>query len=207
EVLVAEEFNAPPQVLRCPLRRYPKRAFNAKQAEASLCRQFGTHSLAPFGCEGLDIAVAAAGVVLDYVQTTQRSALAHVQALEVEHEDGFVRMDAATRRNLEISETLRGEPAPTLLSVLDTCATAMGSRWLRHALHHPPRDRSEAARRHGAIAELLGEGDGRVLGGLRSALRGIADVDRITARVALRSARPRDLAALRDSLARLPELH
>jgi DNA mismatch repair protein MutS len=155
------------------------------------------------------LAVAAAGALFQYARATQMRALGHVTALTVEHEGSYLRLDAATRRNLEISETLRGQPAPTLLSQLDVCATAMGSRWLRHCLHHPLADRSAAAARHAAVAELLGpdnaggNGPGATL---RTQLRGIADVERITARVALKNARPRDLSSLRDSLARLPEL-
>src|SRR5690606_29017019 len=185
ELLVAEDFSAPAQLVRCPLRRYPKRAFDAKRATATLCRHFGTHSLAAFGCDGLDAAVAAAGVVLDYVQTTQRSALAHVQALEVEHADGFVRMDAATRRNLEISETIRGEPAPTLFAVLDTCQTAMGSRWLRSALHQPLRDSQAVRERLEAVAQLLGDAAGGPYQRVRAALGRFADIERIGARIAL----------------------
>ena len=113
-------------------------------------------------------------------------------------------MDAATRRNLELTETLRGEPAPTLFSLLDDCATGMGSRLLRHWLHHPLRDRAVLA-----DAPRGGGRTDRALGRARRStklLRRIADVERITARIALKSARPRDLSGLRDSLALLPEL-
>ena len=195
------------QQLAPVLRKLADWQFDGETGERLLTGHFGTRDLVGFGVEEMPVALGAAAALFDYAKATQRQSLEHVTGLRVERETEYLRLDAATRRNLEITETLRGEPAPTLLSLLDHCATSMGSRWLRHALHHPLRDRFEAARRHGAIAELLGEGDGRVLGSLRSALRGIADVDRITARVALRSARPRDLAALRDSLARLPELH
>ena len=109
-------------------------------------------------------------------------------------------MDAATRRNLEITETLRGTSGPTLFRLLDECATSMGSRLLRHWLHHPPRAHSLVQSRQSAIA-TLGEPTA-----LRSQLRSIADVERIAARIALKSARPRELAALRDTLARLPML-
>src|SRR5690606_3550154 len=136
----------------------------------------------------------------------QRSALAHVQALEVEHADGFVRMDAATRRNLEISETIRGEPAPTLFAVLDTCQTAMGSRWLRSALHQPLRDSQAVRERLEAVAQLLGDAAGGPYQRVRAALGRFADIERIGARIALRSARPRDLAGLRDALLRLPAI-
>jgi DNA mismatch repair protein MutS len=115
-------------------------------------------------------------------------------------------MDPATRRNLELTETIRGEPAPTLFSLLDTCVTGMGSRLLRHTLHHPLRDRVALTSRLGAVATLAGgpgDAPGRALHGV---LRQCADVERITARIALKSARPRDLAGLRETLERLPQL-
>ena len=120
--------------------------------------------------------------------------------VRLERDGDFLRLDASTRRNLELTETLRGEPAPTLLSLLDTCATCMGSRWLRHALHHPLRVRDSSTLRHDAVTALIGDrGDGPC-NAVRERLRGIADIERITARIALNSARPRDLSSLRDSL-------
>ena len=112
------------------------------------------HSLAGFGCEDLRPAIAAAGALLEYARKTQGQALSHVNALRPERADDYVRMDAATRRNLELTETLRGTPAPTLYSLLDGCATGMGSRLLRHWLHHPLRDRAVLANRHEAVEEL-----------------------------------------------------
>ncbi len=108
----------------------------------------------------------AAGALLEYARTTQGTAIAHVKALTVEHERAYVRMDPATRRNLELTETIRGEPAPTLYSLLDTCATGMGSRFLRHALHHPLRDRAVLAARHDAVASLIGTASNRLRGAL-----------------------------------------
>ncbi|MFA5916095.1 MAG: DNA mismatch repair protein MutS, partial [Burkholderiales bacterium] len=158
--------------------------------------------LAGFGCEDLHPAIAAAGALLEYAKKTQGQALSHVNALRPERADDYVRMDAATRRNLELTETLRGTPAPTLYSLLDGCATGMGSRLLRHWLHHPLRDRAVLANRHEAVEELAQSASAA----LRDALRRIADVERISARIALKSARPRDLSGLRDSLAALPAL-
>ncbi|MGH8663198.1 MAG: DNA mismatch repair protein MutS [Burkholderiales bacterium] len=206
EIILPEELDLSALSPKCALRRYPKRDFDARRATDILCRHFQIHSLDAFGCEGLDAAVAAAGVLLDYVRTTQRSALAHVQAIEVEHDDAFVRMDAATRRNLELSETLRGEPAPTLFAVLDACATAMGSRWLRNALHHPLRDNAQVRERLDAVAQLRGGSGGGPYERVQRALARIADIERISARIALKSARPRDLAGLRDALLRLPAI-
>ena len=226
EVLVPDGLALPLLDALAPAqRRLADWQFDAETGARLLTTHFGTRDLAGFGVEDLPVALGAAAALYDYAQATQRQTLAHVTGLVVERESEYLRLDAATRRNLELTETLRGEASPTLLSLLDTCVTSMGSRWLRHALHHPLRERAEPAARHAAVAELAGaaEGemavagsqgtslalsgrDGRIAFAVRSALRGVADVDRITARIALRSARPRDLSALRESLVRLPEL-
>jgi len=177
--------------------------FDARAAANALAEHFGSRDLAGFGVHDEELALAAAGALYRYAQATQLQALAHVTQLTVEREGSFLRLDAATRRNLEISETLRGEAAPTLLSLLDTCATSMGSRWLRHCLHHPLTERSIPRSRHEAVAALIGDAGNGPFAALAKALSGFADIDRITARIALKSARPRDLSSLRDSLARL----
>ena len=203
EVLIPDGLRLPLLDQLAPsLRRLADWQFDAETARRLLTAHFGTRDLAGFGADEMPVALAAAAALFDYARATQRQALAHITALTAERDSAYLRLDAATRRNLELTETLRGEAAPTLLSLLDTCATSMGSRWLRHALHHPLRDRSIAAHRHAAVAEL-GEGPAEIT---RRVLRGVSDVERITARVALRSARPRDLSALRDSLGRLAEL-
>ena len=184
------------------LTRLPEWHFDYAAARQQLLKHFNVHSLAGFGCEELRPAIAAAGALLEYARKTQGQALSHVNALHPERADDYVRMDAATRRNLELTETLRGTPAPTLYSLLDGCATGMGSRLLRYWLHHPLRDRAVLANRHEAVEELA-QAAGTAL---REALSRIADVERISARIALKSARPRDLAGLRDSLAALPRL-
>ena len=235
EVLVPDGLALPLLDALAPAqRRLADWQFDAETGARLLTAHFGTRDLAGFGVEDLPVALAAAAALYDYAQATQRQTLAHVTGLVVERESETLRLDAATRRNLELTETLRGEASPTLLSLLDTCVTSMGSRWLRHALHHPLRDRAVPAARQAAVAELVGTAEaemsedtggavepdldtasaglalagreGRMAFALRSALRGVADVDRITARIALRSARPRDLSALRESLLRLPEL-
>ncbi|WP_408634134.1 DNA mismatch repair protein MutS [Pseudazoarcus pumilus] len=207
EVLIPDGLTLPLLDTLAPTtRRLPDWQFDAANGTRLLTAHFATQDLAGFGADELDTGLAALAALFEYASGTQRQALQHVTTLTVEHESATLRLDAATRRNLELTETLRGEASPTLLSLLDCCATSMGSRWLRHALHHPLRERAHAAQRHATVAELIGDGDGRRLGDVRSALRGIADVDRITARVALRSARPRDLAALREALAALPSL-
>ena len=134
--------------------RQPDWFFEFDSAKRLLCDHFQVASLAGFGAEGLKPAVAAAGALLQYARTTQSGALPHVQALTVEVESAYLGLDAATRRNLELTETLRGQPAPTLLSLLDRSVTSLGSRLLRHALHHPLRDRTLPAARHLAVAEL-----------------------------------------------------
>ncbi|WP_297361606.1 DNA mismatch repair protein MutS [Thauera sp.] len=231
EVLVPDGLALPLLDALAPAqRRLADWQFDGETGARLLSTHFGTRDLAGFGVDALPVALGAAAALYDYAQATQRQTLGHVTGLIVERESAYLRLDAATRRNLELTETLRGEASPTLLSLLDTCITSMGSRWLRHALHHPLRERAEPAARHAAVAELVGaaEGDmndgaarqtgtatesfalagrdGRIAAEVRLALRGVADVDRITARVALRSARPRDLSALRESLARLPKL-
>ena len=185
--------------------RQPDWYFDFDSAKRLLCDQFEVASLAGFGAEGLKPAIAAAGALLQYAQATQSGKLPHLRGLTVEIEGAYLGLDLATRRNLELTETLRGQPSPTLFSLLDNCVTSMGSRLLRHTLHHPLRDRSIPAARHGAVEALLDD-YGRLAGEARKALRGIADIERIAGRIALRNARPRDLASLRESLARLPEL-
>ncbi|HEX5393515.1 MAG TPA: DNA mismatch repair protein MutS [Rhodocyclaceae bacterium] len=200
EILFADGSALVPD-FKASLKRLPDWHFDTESAARQLCEHFGTRDLAGFGVDGPGPALAAAGALFQYARATQMQSLAHVTGLTVEHESAYLRLDAATRRNLELTETLRGEPAPTLLSLLDTCATSMGSRWLRHCLHHPLANRTQAAARHDAVAALLDR-----LDPVRDALRGFADVERITARIALKNARPRDLSSLRDSLHRLTEL-
>ena len=181
------------------LRRLPEWHFDTHAGAHALAEHFGTHDLAGFGLGGDELALAAANALFRYAQSTQTQALAHINGIFVERESAFLRLDAATRRNLELTETLRGEPAPTLLSLLDDCATGMGSRWLRHCLHHPLTDRAELATRHAAVADLVDRVEP-----CAGSLRGIADIERIAARIALKNARPRDLSGLREALARLP---
>ena len=188
------------------LKRLPPWQFDPDGATRALTQQFETHDLSGFGAASLTAAVGAAGALLEYARATQGTAIEHVRSLVVEQERHYLRIDPATRRNLELTETIRGEPAPTLFSLLDSCATTMGSRLLRHTLHHPLRDRAALAARLNAVSLLGGNGDGAVpCENIRQLLKNCADVERITARVALRSARPRDLTALRETLRALPE--
>jgi len=175
--------------------------FDVDSGRKRLLGQLGAASLAGYGVEDMSLAIGACGALLDYAKKTQGQALAHVNAVSAERAAEYVRLDAASRRNLELTATLRGEPAPTLFSQLDRCATGMGSRLLRHWLHHPLRDRETVARRHDAVETLQGRTDA-----IHATLRRVADVERITARIALKSARPRDLSGLRDSAGLLPSL-
>jgi DNA mismatch repair protein MutS len=185
--------------------RRPDWHFDHEAAGRELCAQFATASLAGFAADGLRPAIAAAGALLRYAKATQTRALPHLRALTVERDATFLGLDTATRRNLDLTETLRGQTAPTLCSALDNCVTAMGSRLLRHALHHPLRDPALPTARHAAIAMLLDDG-GPGVRALRQTLRGFADIERIVGRIGLYTARPRDLASLRDSLCRLDDL-
>jgi DNA mismatch repair protein MutS len=181
--------------------RLPAWHFDVEAGKKRLLKQLGAATLAGYGCDDLTLAIGACGALLDYAARTQGQALAHVTAVTAERAGEYVRLDAATRRNLELTETLRGEPSPTLFSLLDECATGMGSRLLRHWLHHPLRDRAILAARHDAVAAL-----GEKFHEVQKQLRQFSDVERITARLALRNVRPRELAGLRDSLALLEEM-
>ncbi|HET7136067.1 MAG TPA: DNA mismatch repair protein MutS [Casimicrobiaceae bacterium] len=204
EWLVADD--APPLALRgrAAVRTVPAWHFDAANAGRALARQLGTLDLASFGVDRAPLAVGAAGALLAYASATQQGALAHVRLLHVESQTEFVGLDAATRRNLEITQTLAGDREPTLYSLLDGCATAAGSRRLRHWLTQPLRDASRAAARHDAIEAIAG--DTRRAGEIASLLARSVDVERVVSRIALGSARPRDLSGLRDTLARLPAL-
>jgi DNA mismatch repair protein MutS len=208
EVLVADDCNdAGLEASGAVIKRLGAWQFDRDAAHRVLVRHFETRGLSGFGADELGPALGAAGALFEYARATQSESIAHVRSLAVERDSEYVRMDAATRRNLEISETLRGDPDPTLLSLLDTCATAMGSRWLRHALHHPLRDRAVVAARLDAVAVLRGESAEGPYRKLHEALRQVNDVERITARIALRNARPRDFSALRETLTALPALN
>jgi DNA mismatch repair protein MutS len=180
----------------------PAWQFDSALGERKLCDQLGVASLQGFGADGLPLAHAAAGALLAFAEQAQGRTLSHVRSVAVERASDLIDLPAATQRNLELVQTLRGADSPTLLSLLDTCRTGMGSRQLRQWLLQPPRDRAVAIDRHGSIEALLG-GD---LDRLRDALRAVSDVERITARIALRQVRPRELAGLRSTLADLPVL-
>jgi DNA mismatch repair protein MutS len=234
EILFAES-TAAPQFKNAANKSLPDWHFDRDTAHRALCQQFATIDLAGFGCEDFTVGLEAAGALLGYAKLTQGQSIAHIRSAQVYHADEYVRMDAATRRNLEITQTLRGEPAPTLLSLLDTCATNMGSRLLAHWLHHPLRNRTTLQARLDAVEQLnsitpnpsqpplvrggagtgsatvtsldKGRPGGVLFRSVHDHLKPSVDVERITARIALRSARPRDLSGLRETLKTLPQLH
>jgi DNA mismatch repair protein MutS len=206
ELLVADDSGNLPELGIDALHR-PIWHFDPASAYRLLLTQFGTRDLRGFGCEDLSAAIGAAGALLQYVQETQKALMPHLTGVKVEEPEETLILDPSTRRNLEIDRRLSGETENSLLHVFDSCITAMGSRALARWLLRPLRDRSELDARYGAIANLLDhERDHQRLSALRDKLRNVADLERILARCALRSARPRDLAGLRDTLALLPEL-
>jgi DNA mismatch repair protein MutS len=187
---------------RLTLALRPAWSFDAGLGERKLCEQLQVASLSGWGAQALTEALAAASALLDYAEHTQGRALSHVRQLQVAKPQELIELPATTRRNLELTQTLRGESAPTLFSLLDTCLTGMGSRLLKRWLLEPPRDRGPARQRLQAITTLrqgLAEP-------LRAALKGTSDVERITARTALRQVRPRELVALGLTLARTHEI-
>ncbi|BBL70640.1 DNA mismatch repair protein MutS [Methylogaea oryzae] len=204
EILVSEDQPLPAALAsRKGLTKRPPWHFEPESARQLLLRQFQVKDLAGFGCEELAAAVAAAGCLIQYVRDTQQSALGHLQGIRVETGEDTILLDAASRRNLELDFHPSGRHDLTLFGVLDRTATAMGSRLLRRWLHRPLRDRLVLNARFDAVESLL---QSRSHDNLRDVLRGIGDLERIAARIALRSARPRDLAVLRDSLGLVPGL-
>ncbi|CDH43244.1 DNA mismatch repair protein mutS [Candidatus Contendobacter odensis Run_B_J11] len=202
ELLISEEFNPPGSWRQHPgLRRQAPWHFDPDSAKRALGTQFAVRNLDGFGCADQPVAVAAAGCLLQYVKDTQRSALPHLTHIRVERHDDSVILDAASRRNLELEHSLSGRHEHTLIGILDRCVTPMGGRLLRRWTHRPLRDRVILGQRQDSLRQLLDNGGYDYLRGL---LRGTGDVERILARVALKSARPRDLIALADALARLP---
>jgi DNA mismatch repair protein MutS len=202
ELLINDDFSAPHLVESVKgLRRQPPWEFDQDNARRLLNKQFGTKDLSGFGCEQLSAAISAAGCLLQYAQETQRAALPHIRAISHEQQDQSVLLDAATRRNLELDTNLNGGMENTLLSVLDNTTTAMGGRLLCRWINRPLRDLQLLQGRQQAIASLR---NNYLYESLREWLNQVGDMERILGRVALRSARPRDLTRLKESLAALP---
>ncbi len=204
ELLLPEDYQLPAGVpSQRGITHRPVWHFDHETAVRLLTRQFGTRDLGGFGCADQTLSIAAAGSLLQYVEDTQRSALPHLRGLTVERREDAIIIDAATRRNLELDHSLSGQSQHTLAGILDRTTTPMGSRMLRRWLNRPLRDIEQVRARHNATAQLL---ETHRYTELRDELGAIGDIERILARIALKSARPRDLATLRDSLAALPGL-
>lgn len=180
----------------------PEWHFDLENGKKILLTQLGVASLNGFNAESCTMAIGAAGALLQYAQSTQNKQLQHIRTLQVETEDTFIGLDAATRRNLELTESLRNQEGAeqyTLFALLDHCQTTMGSRLLRHWIHHAERHQQTARQRHAAIHAFI-------TAEMRPDLSAVPDIERITTRIALASARPRDLSALRLGLEQLPLL-
>ena len=202
EILVSEDFPARECItLERGVSELGPWHFDFESSYRQLIQQFNTKDLSGFGCEALTAAIASAGALLQYAKDTQRSALPHIQAISVEQRDHSVLIDGATRRNLEIDQNLNGTSTNTLMSVIDRCATPMGSRLLKRWLHTPIRDLDEIEARQEAIATLYNNLNFEAL---HSPIKAVGDLERILSRVALRSARPRDLVRLRLALEAMP---
>ena len=204
EILLSEDFPATSIItLEKGVRQLGPWHFDYESSYRQLIQQFNTKDLSGFGCEELTAAIASAGALLQYAKDTQRSELPHIRSITVEQRDQSVLIDGATRRNLEIDINLTGGSSNTLVSVLDRCATPMGSRLLKRWLHQPMRDLCEITARQDAVSALQQEPSFEVV---KPLLKDVGDLERILSRIGLRSARPRDLVRLRSALETLPSI-
>ncbi|MCG9759835.1 MULTISPECIES: DNA mismatch repair protein MutS [Pseudoalteromonas] len=185
-------------------RRRPDWEFDLDTAKHLLCQQFETRDLVGFGVDNANMGLIAAGCVMQYVKDTQRTALPHIRAITLEKNEHAVILDAATRKNLELTLNLSGGVENTLAQILDKSSTAMGSRLLKRRIHTPVRERKELNARLNAIASLIEQ---QLCMEVYDALKHIGDIERVVARLALFTARPRDLTRLRSALQALPPLH
>lgn len=200
EILLAEG-QILTQLPKASIKLRPNWEFDLTTARKLLCEQFQVQDLTGFGCDNVSLALRAAGAAMHYLKYTQRSRLNHIQSITLEQDNDSIILDASTRRNLELTKNLAGGTEYTLAAILDKTKTAMGSRLLKRWLHRPLRDQTRIRKRQQGVKALSVCFDG-----IQALLKGIPDIERILARVALNSARPRDLLGLRTALSRLPEL-
>lgn len=204
ELLVSESSHWPKAIAeRAGIRKRPDWDFDLDSSLRSLQQQLKTDSLDGFGCQHLSSAIRAAGCLLNYAKETQFSELPHCQSLRVEQNEDSLILDSISRRNLEIDRNLNGGQTNTLSAVFDQCSTAMGSRLLKRWLHRPIRDTKQLQLRQHAISSLI---NNYHYESIQTILEQIGDIERIVARIGLRSARPRDLVKLREALGQLPDL-
>jgi len=204
ELLFSEDWPVPAAIKqRSGLCRRPPWHFKTESARQLVLKQFNIHDLKGFGCEHMPAAIAAAGALLQYVKDTQQGALPHIQGIRIENSDDSIVLDAASRRNLELDSHPSGQLQYTLFGVLDRTTTAMGSRCLRRWINRPLRDHAVLNSRYACVATLLND---LLYRDVQAQLRQVGDIERISSRIALKSARPRDLIVLRNTLAVLPAL-
>ncbi len=202
ELLFSEDWPLPsPLKQRSGLCRKPPWHFEPESARSLVLKQLNTLDLKGYGCDDSPAAISAAGALLQYIKDTQQSTLPHIQAISTENGSDCILLDAASRRNLELDYHPTGRMELTLLGVLDKTATAMGSRCLRRWINRPLRDNQILRHRFASVANLT---ENRLYKDLQAILRQIGDIERIGTRIALKSARPRDLLVLRNTLAVLP---
>lgn len=206
EILLPEDLKESLQSeqLNITLTPLPNWHFSPDHGEAKLKHQFQVQTLTAWGLDEVPEAVSAAGALLGYAETTQCEAIPHLLPPVFEVQSRFVGIDPASRRNLELTETLRGDDGPTLFSLLDHCKTGMGSRTLHQWLHNPLRDFNEIAKRHNALGTLTENED--ILIALKEHFKTLPDLERLATRIALKSIRPKELAALRDAMPHLAEI-
>jgi DNA mismatch repair protein MutS len=205
EILISQDFPHPSALERFSgMKERPMWDFDLETAERLLTQQFKTKDLAGFGCDDLKLGLTAAGCLMQYVNETQKTALPHIRSIAAERREEGVLLDASTRRNLEITLNLQNGTENTLSSVFDYTATPMGSRLLRRWLNRPLRQQHVVLNRQAMIQSLLNQ---RHQTELHDLLNEVGDIERVLARIALKSARPRDLVKLRQAFAVLPDIH
>ncbi len=184
----------------------PSWQFDKDASLKTLIDHFKVSDLKGFGIHNDGPGIAAAGALLFYVQSTQARRLDQIDSIQVEHSSTFIQLDYSTRKNLEINTTLQGERGPTLLSTVDRSASSMGARWIQHAINNPLHNHFEINERLAAVSWLHDQVNESKKNKIREALRSVVDIERVNSRISLRSARPRDLTGLRQTLHAIPQI-